>query len=160
MKILMVCLGNICRSPLAEGIMKHKIEKAGLNWFVDSAGTSHYQTGNPPHKLSQKVARENGIDICSQACRQFTKEDMLQFDKIYAMDEDNYFDVKRISKELWAEEKVDLLMNEVCPGENISIPDPWYGDESNYKHVYKMIEQACEKVISKYAHTAQATAST
>ncbi len=147
----MVCLGNICRSPLAEGIMKEKIKKAGLDWEVDSAGTSHYATGNPPHHLSQKVAKLNGVEICSQRCRQFTKQDMQKFDKIYVMDEDNYREVKRISRELWDASKVHLLMNEQYPNENRIVPDPWYGDEKDYHNVYKMIDQACEKIVDKYA---------
>lgn len=150
MKILMVCLGNICRSPLAEGILKDKIKKANLNWEVDSAGTSHYQTGIAPHNLSQKVAKLNGIDICIHGCRQFTKADMLKFDKIYVMDTDNYNDVKRISRELWNENKVELLMNEVYPGEDREVPDPWYGGEEDYHKVYKMLDEACESLINKY----------
>ncbi len=143
----MVCLGNICRSPLAEGILKDKIKKAGLNWEVDSAGTSHYQTGIAPHELSQKVARQNGIDICNHCCRQFIKADMQNFDKIYVMDAGNYIEVKRISKDLWDKDKVDLLMNEVYPGEDRKVPDPWYGEEEDYHKVYRMIETACEKIV-------------
>jgi len=101
MKILMVCLGNICRSPLAEGILQHKVIKAGLLWQVESAGTANYHVGEPPHKLSQKVAKMNGIDISRQQCRQFKKEDMLEFDKIYAMDSENYINIKHISGDLW-----------------------------------------------------------
>src|SRR5215210_8348518 len=85
MKILMVCLGNICRSPLAQGILEHKAKNAGLDWHVDSAGTNGYHVGEAPHKFSQKVARANGIDICHQRARNFVKEDMDRYDKIYAM---------------------------------------------------------------------------
>ncbi len=90
--------------------MRHKIKEARLNWEVDSAGTSHYQTGNPPHALSQKVAQQHGIDLCEQCCRQFTKDDINKFDKIYVMDEENYRDVKKISKEFWDPAKVDFLV--------------------------------------------------
>ena len=145
----MVCLGNICRSPLAEGVLRDKIKKAGLNWEVDSAGTNHYQTGNAPHKLSQKIAKDKGIDICEQQCRQFIKEDMDRFDKIYVMDMDNYKDVKRIAGDKWNPAKVDLLLNEAYPLENISVPDPYYGVESDYVSVYEMIEKACEQIIAK-----------
>jgi protein-tyrosine phosphatase len=96
MKILMVCLGNICRSPLAEGILQHKANAAALNWQVDSAGTAGYHVGNPPHHLSQKVAKHNGIDISHQQCKQFVQEDMLNYDRIYVMDSSNYNDVKRL----------------------------------------------------------------
>jgi protein-tyrosine phosphatase len=149
MKILMVCLGNICRSPLAEGILRDKIQKAGLDWEVDSAGTSHYITGDPPHKLSQKIAKEKGIDICSQQCRQFVKQDVERFDKIYVMDEANYADVKRIAGEKWNEDKVDLLLNEAFPLENRSIPDPYHGVETDYHSVYEMIDKACDNIIKK-----------
>ena len=149
MKILMVCLGNICRSPLAEGVLKDKVKKAGLDWEVDSAGTSHYLTGNPPHKLSQKIAKEKGIDICTQRCRQFIKQDMETFDKIYVMDEDNYDDVRRIAGNNWHEEKVDLLLNEAYPFENRSVPDPYHGLESDSHSVYEMIDKACDNIIKK-----------
>ncbi|MEP7318037.1 MAG: low molecular weight protein-tyrosine-phosphatase, partial [Panacibacter sp.] len=108
MKILMVCLGNICRSPLAEGILQHKANAAGLDWKVDSAGTGNYHIGSQPHQLSQKVAKQNGVNICDQKARQFVKEDMQAFDKIYVMDADNYNDIKRISRELWDAGKTDL----------------------------------------------------
>ncbi len=150
MKILMVCLGNICRSPLAEGILQHKANTLKLNWQVDSAGTAGYHVGEAPHRLSQKVAKQNGIDISQQQCRQFVKEDMLHYDLIFVMDTSNYNDVKKISKELWNEQKVDLLLNELYPGENKSVPDPWYGNEDGYHTVFEMIDKACEKIIEKY----------
>ena len=151
MKILMVCLGNICRSPLAEGILQHQANKAGLDWEVDSAGTANYHVGEPPHKLSQKVAKINGVDISCQQCRQFKKDDMLTFDKIYVMDSENYINVKHISGALWNENKVDLLLNELYPGRNMSVPDPWYGMEDGYHKVYKMISDACDAIIEKYS---------
>lgn len=150
MKILMVCLGNICRSPLAEGILQDKAWKAGLDWKVESAGTGGYHIGEAPHRLSQKVAKQNGIDISQQCCRQFVKEDMLDFDKIYVMDDNNYAEVKRISKNLWDEKKVDFLMNGLHPGKNENVPDPWYGNEDGYHKVYKMISEACDNIIAEY----------
>lgn len=150
MKILMVCLGNICRSPLAEGILQHKAWQAGLQWSVESAGTGAYHTGEPPHRLSQKVAKLNGIDISKQRARQFLKEDFEQFDFIYVMDSNNYNDVRRISGKHWNESKIDLLLNEVYPGQNRSVPDPWYGNEDGYHAVFSMIDKACEMIISKY----------
>ena len=149
MKILMVCLGNICRSPLAEGILRDKIKKAGLDWTVDSAGTGNYHIGEAPHLLSQKVAQVNGIDISDLRVRQFVKEDMLSFDKIYVMDADNYNDVRRMSKELWNEHKVDLIMNELYPDENRSVPDPWYGTEKDFHEVYEMLDEVCTEIINK-----------
>ena len=150
MKSLMVCLGNICRSPLAEGILQHKANAAALNWQVDSAGTAGYHVGNPPHHLSQKVAKQNGIDISLQQCKQFVQVDMLNYDRIYVMDSSNYNDVKKISGNLWNEQKVDLLLNELYKGENRNVPDPWYGEEDGYHKVFDMIDRACEKIIEKY----------
>ncbi len=150
MKFLMVCLGNICRSPLAEGILQHKAEQAGFNWQVESAGTGSWHIGSAPHPLSQKIASMNEIDISQQQCRQFRKEDILHYDFIYVMDEENYTDVKEMSGELWDETKVDILMNELYPGENRSVPDPYLGTEKDYHKVFALIERACDKVIKKY----------
>jgi low molecular weight protein-tyrosine phosphatase len=152
MKILMVCLGNICRSPLAEGILQEKAKKAGLLWSVESAGTGGNLQGNPPHHLAQKVARLNNIDISCQRARKFTKEDMMIYDKIYAMSEDVLADIRRIAKENWDEKKVELLLNVLYPGRNKSIPDPWFGGEEDFHTVYKMIDAACDVIINKYAH--------
>lgn len=149
MKILMVCLGNICRSPLAEGILKHKAENAGLDWVVDSSGTSGFHIGEPPHHLSQKVARINGIDISGQRCRQFSEEDLRYYDKIYVMDQSNYTDLQRLCRAAWMPEKVMLILNELYPGEDREVPDPWYGGESGYHEVFDMLEKACEKIIEK-----------
>jgi protein-tyrosine phosphatase len=151
MKILMVCLGNICRSPLAEGILQHKAKAAGLNWVVESAGTNSYHIGEPPHHLSQKVARLNGVDICEQRARRFVKEDFDHYDKIYAMADDVMDDIRRIAKDKYDPAKVDLFLNELYPGEDRSVPDPWYGTEPGYHQVYKLIDETCDQIISKYA---------
>jgi protein-tyrosine phosphatase len=149
MKILMVCLGNICRSPLAEGILQHKADEAGLNWTVESAGTNSYHIGEPPHALSQKVAKLNGIDICDQRARRFVKEDFERYGKIYAMADDVLDDIKRIGKDKYDPSKVDLFLNELYPGKNASVPDPWYGTEPGYHEVYKLIEEVCDAIIKK-----------
>ncbi|HTL08266.1 MAG TPA: low molecular weight protein-tyrosine-phosphatase [Chitinophagaceae bacterium] len=149
MKILMVCLGNICRSPLAEGILQDKAWKAGLHWSVESAGTNGYHVGEAPHRLSQKVARLRGIDICQQRARQFVAADFERFDKIYAMAADVLEDMKRIAKNKFDAQKADLLMNELFPGQHKDVPDPWYGPEPGYHDVYDMIEAACDKIIEK-----------
>ena len=151
MKFLMVCLGNICRSPLAEGILQDKANKLGLNWEVDSAGTGNYHIGEPPHVLSQKVASINGIDISLQQARQFSASDIEKFDKIYVMDSDNYNDVRRMSSVYWDEQKVDLLLNEVYPGQNRPVPDPWSYPEKAYHEVFDLVDKACEQIILKYA---------
>jgi len=146
----MVCLGNICRSPLAEGVLKHKARQAGLNWQIESAGTNGYHVGEAPHRLSQKVALLNGINICDQKARQFEKADFDRYDKIYAMAEDVLDEIKSIAREKYAEEKVDLFLNELYPGENSSVPDPWYGPEPGYHEVYAMIDKTCDVIVSKY----------
>jgi protein-tyrosine phosphatase len=151
MKILMVCLGNICRSPMAEGILEHKAKKAGLNWVIESAGTNGYHIGEPPHRLSQKVARLNGIDICHQRARQFVPDDFERYDKIYALADDVLDEMRWIAGRKYNPSKVDLLLNELHPGKNLSVPDPWYGTESGYHEVFKIIDEVCEKIISKYA---------
>lgn len=151
MKILMVCLGNICRSPLAEGILQKKAEKAGLNWKVESAGTNGYHNGEAPHHLSQKVARLNGIEIGSQRSRQLRAEDFDKYDKIYALAEDVMDDIKRMAGRRFDPAKADLLLNELYPGEDRDVPDPWYGPEPGYHEVFKMIDEACDAIISKYA---------
>ena len=151
MKILMVCLGNICRSPLAEGILQHKASQTGLQWSVESAGTGTWHIGQPPHHLSQQVALSKGIDISYQRCRQFRKEDMLDYNLIYVMDEENYRDIKIMSRDLWNENKVNLLLNELYQGENRGVPDPYLGTEPDYQEVFLMIEKACDKIIEKYS---------
>lgn len=147
MKILMVCLGNICRSPLAEGILQDKIIKAGLNWEVDSAGTNGYHVGEKPHHLSVKVAHKKGIDISSQCCRHFVKEDFDRYDKIYAMAADIIEEIKFISGPNYDTAKVSLLLNECYPNENREVPDPWYGPEPGYHKAYDLIEKACDAII-------------
>lgn len=150
MKILMVCLGNICRSPLAEGILQAKVEAAGLNWHIDSAGTNGYHVGESPHPLSQKVAKLNGIDISRQRARRFRAADFEEFDLIYAMAEDVIDEMKSIARQRFDASKVDLLMNVLHPGENLDVPDPWYGTEPGYHDVYAMISQACDKLIENH----------
>lgn len=150
MNILMVCLGNICRSPLAEGVLRHKVLAHGLNWHIDSAGTSSYHIGCTPHKLSQKVAQINNIDIGEHSCRSFEPEDMIRFDKIYVMDENNYDEVKRISGDSWNSDKVDFVLNEAYPGECRSVPDPYYGGEDGYYAVYALLDEACQAIVNRY----------
>lgn len=155
MKILMVCLGNICRSPLAEGILQQKAFDSGLNWSVESAGTNSYHIGEAPHPLSQKVAKLNGIDICKQRARRFVPEDFHVYDKIYALANDVMDDIRRIAKQEFNPSKIDLLMNELYPGQHLDVPDPWYGPEPGYHEVYKMIDEVCTVIITKYSPNSQ-----
>lgn len=146
----MVCLGNICRSPLAEGILKHKIQQYKLDWFVDSAGTESYHIGKPPHSLSQKVGLLNGIDISQQRARQFTAADFNQFDKIYAMAADVLEEIKHIAGKHYNKNKVCLFMSELYPNKPIDVPDPWYSEEDGYHTVFEMLNKTCDAIIKKY----------
>jgi len=151
MKILMVCLGNICRSPLAEGILESKAKRLGLRWKVDSAGTNNnYHIGQAPHPLSQKVAKINSVDISEQAARAFVPEDFDRFDLIYAMSGDILTDMKNIARKHFKPGKASLLLEELYPGKNMDVPDPYYGEEPGYHAVYEMIDKACDKIVEKY----------
>lgn len=149
----MVCLGNICRSPLAEGILQFKAKAAGLDWRIESAGTNGYHTGECPHKLSQKVALSYGIDISNQRSRKFVAEDFEIYDKIYALAADVMDEMKRIAKNRFDPTKAELFMNELYPGQDMDVPDPWYGTEPGYHDVYKMINEVCDTIIEKYSVT-------
>jgi protein-tyrosine phosphatase len=149
MKILMVCLGNICRSPMAEGILQDKAFRAGLNWSVESAGTNRYHIGEAPHPFSQKVAKMHGIDISQQRARRFTADDFMVFDKIYALAGDVLEDMRRIAKNSFDGSKVELLLNELYPGRNMDVPDPWYGPEQGYHETFALLDKACEAIIKK-----------
>jgi protein-tyrosine phosphatase len=150
MKILMVCLGNICRSPLAEGIMKEKIKKHNLNWQVESAGTSGAHAGELPDPRSVKTARERNIDITDQRSRKFRSYDFEEFDHIFVMDSYNYQDVILLAQNEAEKKKVKLIMNEVEAGRNIAVPDPYYG-EHGFDKVFNMLNEACEKIVEKYS---------
>ena len=157
MKILMVCLGNICRSPLAEGILKQKIKEAGLNWTVDSAGTNGFHVGEAPHKLSQKVAQLNGIDISRQVARKFSVADLSKYDIIYAMANDVMHEIKKISGPAMNEANTKLFLEELYPGKKMDVPDPWYGDEDGYHEVFELINKNCDALIENIIVTNKQT---
>lgn len=146
-KILMVCLGNICRSTLAEGILKSKLSSE--SFVVDSAGTAGYHVGELPDERSIEVARKYGIDITNQRSRKFTKADFDKFDMIFAMDQNNYADIVALSENEEQHEKVKMILNELYPDENRSVPDPYYGGDQGFENVYKMLDEACEIIASK-----------
>ena len=146
MKILMVCLGNICRSPLAEGIMQAKVP---VDVIVDSAGTSGFHEGELPDARSIAVAHKYGIDITNQRSRKFAVNDFEEFDLIYAMDASNYNNIIGLAPNKKAEEKVKMIMNEVDANANQSVPDPYYGGELGFENVYRMLDEACENIASK-----------
>ena len=137
----MVCLGNICRSPLAEGILKSKVNNT--LFFVDSAGTAAYHVGNLPDERSIIVANKYGIDITNQKARKFTVKDFDTFDVIYAMDASNFQNILMIARNNEDVQKVKMILNETYPNKNVSVPDPYYGGNIGFKNVYKMLDEAC-----------------
>ena len=141
-KILMVCLGNICRSPLAEGILKAKTNH--LDVVVDSAGTAAYHVGEKPDIRSIEIANKYGIDLTSQRARQFSVNDFDEFDKIYAMDSSNYANIISLARDEKDRNKVDVILNESNPKSFQSVPDPYYGGENGFQDVYEMLEEACD----------------
>jgi protein-tyrosine phosphatase len=149
MKVLMVCLGNICRSPLAEGILKHKCKQNNLEWHVDSAGTGKWHMGSAPDKRSVEIAAQNGIDITDQRARSINSSDYEKFDLIFAMDTTNYRDIMNWALDKQEENKVKLIMDELYPGEMISVPDPYF-DDNGFETVFDMLNKACDKIIEKY----------
>lgn len=143
-RILMVCLGNICRSPLAEGIMRFHLPSTG--YVVDSAGTANYHVGHAPDKRSIQVARNHGIDISTLRGRQFTTADFDRFDFIYVMDRSNLADVLRMARNQTDKAKVQLMLEAVLPGEQAEVPDPYYGELRDFEAVFHMLDQACAQV--------------
>lgn len=143
----MVCLGNICRSPLAEGILKSKLSSD--IFLVDSAATSNYHIGDLPDKRSMEIARENQIDITDQRGRQFKVEDFDKFDLIYAMDNSNYENIIRLARNNQDIDKVKLILNELYPNENMAVPDPYYGGNEGFKNVFKLLDDACNIIADK-----------
>jgi len=145
----MVCLGNICRSPLAEGILQSKIREKGLDWEVDSAGTGAWHVGEKPDRRSIKVAQYNGIDITYQRARQFRAQDLAEYDLVFAMDQSNRSNILRLAQSPAEESKVHLIMNLVEPEVDINVPDPYY-DDNGFNQVFEMLDEACERIIERW----------
>jgi len=145
MKILMVCLGNICRSPLAEGILAHKIKH--LNVKVDSAGTAAYHIGELPDTRSIEIAKKYNIDLTPQRARQFSRSDFDEFDIIYAMDTNNYAHLISLAEIKEERDKVRMILNEINPLACESVPDPYYGGNNGFQKVYDMLDKACGKIV-------------
>jgi protein-tyrosine phosphatase len=146
--IIMVCLGNICRSPLAEGILKTQLKKAGKIAQVDSAGTGDWHAGSQPDHRSIATARNHGIDITDQRARQFRKDDFEAFDYILVMDRSNLSNVLRLAETEAERNKVELILNYAYPSENREVPDPYY-DDNGFEEVYEMLELACARFVEK-----------
>jgi len=148
MKILMVCLGNICRSPLAEGILKHKVKNAGLEWFVDSAGIGDWHAGDLPDKRSIAIAQRYNVDITDQRARQIRKEDLKNFDLILAMDDSNLRQIQFLAKQVQnPTAQIEMILNYSSPGKNQSVPDPYYGGMDGFEKVFQMLDEATEKML-------------
>ncbi len=145
MKILMVCLGNICRSPLAEGILKNKVTQQKLGWSVDSAGTGGYHVGQQPDPRSRAVAQKHGLDINMQRARQFTASDLEEFDFVFAMDRSNYRNILALATTPEQREKVHLIL-EFTGDADQNVPDP-YWDDNGFEQVYQMLDQACNRLL-------------
>lgn len=144
----MVCLGNICRSPLAEGILASKV--VSKNIIIDSAGTSGYHAGEHPDKRSIKIAEKKGIDISKQRSRKFMIDDFEKFDLIYAMDESNFQDLITLARNENEIKKVKLILKEVSENKILNVPDPYYGSNQGFEKVFEMLNEACEVIASKY----------
>jgi len=143
MKILMVCLGNICRSPLAHGVMENMAKEHGLDWEIDSAGTGGWHVGEQPDTRSIAVAKKYGLDISNQVCRKFMTSDFEIFDQILVMDFNNLEDVRRLAKSDSDYQKVNLFLKEGI------VPDPYYNDDQ-FDEVYQMIEKRCREIIQEF----------
>lgn len=149
MKILMVCLGNICRSPLADGLLRKKIEDLGLNAQVDSAGTSGHHDGEAPDSRMQKTALEFGLDISDLRSRKFIQTDFDQFDLIYVMDQSNRSNVLSLARNSEDEAKVKMILNEIQPGSDSEVPDPYFGGQQGFYHVYELLDEATDIIVEK-----------
>lgn len=148
-RILMVCLGNICRSPMAQGILEHKLRQESIEAEVDSAGTAGYHIGDPPDHRATRKAAEKGIDISVYRGRQFNESDFNQFDLIFAMDNYNYLDIISLARDDSEKSKVEMILNRLHPGEDMSVPDPYYGGEEGFENVFKLLDAACDRIIDE-----------
>ncbi|PZD79581.1 low molecular weight protein-tyrosine-phosphatase [Mesonia sp. K7] len=146
-KVLMVCLGNICRSPLAEGLLASKVNPEKV--WVDSAGTSNYHVDDLPDVRSVEVAQKYGLDISQQRGRQFTIEDFDQFDYIYAMDNSNYENILQLARNEADRQKVSLILNKTYPDQNKDVPDPYYGGQNGFEKVYQMLDEATSLIAKE-----------
>ncbi len=149
MKVLMVCLGNICRSPMADGLLRKKVKEENLDVEVDSAGTSDYHIGAAPDHRMRATAKKLGCPIDELRARQFSVQDFDQFDLIYAMDTSNYNNILALSRNENDTAKVHLILNELYPEENRAVPDPYFGGEQGFIDVFNMLDEVTDVVINK-----------
>jgi protein-tyrosine phosphatase len=148
-RVLMVCLGNICRSPMAEGILRHKAKEQGLDIETDSAGTSHWHEGEAPDRRAIQNLKERDIDISDLRARPFHHSDFQAFDYIFAMDSSNYEDILQLARDDEERSRVRMIMNLVDGNENVSVPDPYYGGEMQFQRVYDMLDEATDVFLKE-----------
>jgi protein-tyrosine phosphatase len=143
----MVCLGNICRSPLAEGILRSKLSTNTI--VVDSAGTGNYHIGKKPDLRAISIARKHALDISNLKARQFEVSDFDNFDLIYVMDESNYRNLIQLARNDQDKRKIKFIMDEVYPNQNYNVPDPYYGGNDGFESVFNMLDEACTLIAAK-----------
>jgi len=148
-KILMVCLGNICRSPMAEGIVRDEFAKHGINIQVDSAGTAAYHVGEAADERGKAELAKHGIDISDERAMKLSPYHLEEYDMIYAMDRSNYSDILALCKDEEERKKVDMFMNISQPGKFISVPDPYYGGDEGFAKVYTMLKESAEQLAEQ-----------
>lgn len=144
----MVCLGNICRSPMADGLLRGKIRDTGLSVVVDSAGTAAYHVGEAPDHRMRKTAKELGFPIDDLRARQFVQSDFDKFDRIYAMDKSNYENIIRLARTNHDIQKVELILNASLPGKDLEVPDPYYGGEQGFIEVFNLLDKATDIILT------------
>jgi protein-tyrosine phosphatase len=151
MKILFVCLGNICRSPMAEGVMKDLAKKKNLKWKIESAGTEYYHVGEAPDHRAIKTCNEKGIDISKQRARRITLDDFNDFDIVYSLADEVSIEIDSFLKRNSSKAEVKLLLEEVFPSQKKSVPDPYFGAMKDFEIAYDLIYKACDAIVEKYA---------
>lgn len=144
----MVCLGNICRSPLADGLLRNKVKSLDLNVIVDSAGTSNYHAGEAPDPRMRATAKKKGISIDELRARQFIKNDFSEFDLIFVMDKSNYSNVIALAETEDEKSKVHLILNESHPNKDLEVPDPYFGGEQGFLEVCNLLDEATDAIIT------------
>jgi len=146
-KVLMVCLGNICRSPMAEGLLRHKLRQLNLEVDTDSAGTAGYHIGSKPDQRMIDTAAQFGVDISDLRARQFNVNDFDEFDFIFAMDQENQFNMQKLAKNETQRDKVKLFLEYVNYRNFTEVPDPYYGTKKDFEFVYNMLDEATETLL-------------
>jgi protein-tyrosine phosphatase len=149
MKIVMVCLGNICRSPLADGLLRKKVAEAGLDIEVDSAGTAAFHVGNPPDGRMIATAKSKDCPIDELRARQFVVQDYDRFDRIFVMDESNRRNVLSLARNSEDEAKVEMILNLSHPNQDLEVPDPYYGGDQGFLDVYTMLDDATDVLMNQ-----------